>query len=166
VGGDVSVNSEALLMTDFVNLKIKPTQSLKCAYKGRVYARVLVDDRICIIIYVYTVFLKNKGGNWKIPKWRVVQKLQNKVRLHHLIYKKLMYSVLFFFGFVVGVYAATVAATPFFYSGMEIALASLRGGCTVNYWCALETRSSVMDIPYIFYFFLLIFWVKFDCIKK
>jgi hypothetical protein len=35
-GGDVPVDSEALLVTDFVNLKIKLGQSFGCAHKGRV----------------------------------------------------------------------------------------------------------------------------------
>jgi hypothetical protein len=58
VGGDVSINSEAFLVTDFVNLKIKPTQSFRRAHRNRVYVRVLVSDRICMSIYVYSVFLK------------------------------------------------------------------------------------------------------------
>jgi hypothetical protein len=32
-GGDVPVDSETLLVTDFVNLKIKPTQSFEVAHK-------------------------------------------------------------------------------------------------------------------------------------
>jgi hypothetical protein len=35
LGGDVLVNSESLLMTDFVNLKIKPTQSFRGAHRNR-----------------------------------------------------------------------------------------------------------------------------------
>jgi hypothetical protein len=34
VGGDVPVDSETLLVTDFVNLKIKPTQSFGGAHRG------------------------------------------------------------------------------------------------------------------------------------
>jgi hypothetical protein len=40
VVGDVSVDSKTLLMTNFVNLKIKLTQSFECAYR----------DRVCVII--------------------------------------------------------------------------------------------------------------------
>jgi hypothetical protein len=36
VGGDASVHSDTLLMIDFVNLKIKLTQSFRCAHRGRV----------------------------------------------------------------------------------------------------------------------------------
>jgi hypothetical protein len=34
VGGDVPIDSEALLVTDFVNLKINPTQSFEGAHRG------------------------------------------------------------------------------------------------------------------------------------
>jgi hypothetical protein len=37
IGDDVSINSEIFLMTDFMNLKIKSTQSFKCAHKNRMY---------------------------------------------------------------------------------------------------------------------------------
>jgi hypothetical protein len=42
VRGDVPVDSDALLVTDFVNLKIKPAQSFKDAHKGRVCMRVFI----------------------------------------------------------------------------------------------------------------------------
>jgi hypothetical protein len=60
VGGDVSVDSKTLLMTDFINLKIKPDQSFEDAYMGRVRVRVFIglSDHTYINIYVYTVFLK------------------------------------------------------------------------------------------------------------
>jgi hypothetical protein len=60
VGGDVPVDSEALLVTDFVNLKIKPTQSFRGAHRGRVCVRVFigVSAHTCISICIYTVFLK------------------------------------------------------------------------------------------------------------
>jgi hypothetical protein len=41
VGGDLPVNSEAFLMTDFVNLKINPTQSFVCAHR----------DRMCVCVH-------------------------------------------------------------------------------------------------------------------
>jgi hypothetical protein len=54
---DVPVNSDTLLMIDFVNLKIKLTQSFRCAYRGRMCVRVFIriSDRMCIC----TVILKN-----------------------------------------------------------------------------------------------------------
>jgi hypothetical protein len=35
MGGDFPVNSDVLLVTDFMNLKIKPTQSFGGAHTGR-----------------------------------------------------------------------------------------------------------------------------------
>jgi hypothetical protein len=60
VGGDVSVDSETLSVTDFVNLKIKPAQFFRCAHKGRVCVRVFigVSAHTCMSIYVCKVFLK------------------------------------------------------------------------------------------------------------
>jgi hypothetical protein len=47
-------------MTDFVNLKIKPTQSFGGVYRGsvRVHIFIEVSARTCMSIYVCTVFLK------------------------------------------------------------------------------------------------------------
>jgi hypothetical protein len=58
VGGDISIDSEPLLVTDFVNLKIKLAQPFKCAHKGRMYVRVFIwmSAHTCMSIYVYTVF--------------------------------------------------------------------------------------------------------------
>jgi hypothetical protein len=60
VGGDVLINSEALLVTDFVNLKIKPVQSFRGAHRGRVCVRVFIEisDYTCMSIYIFIVFLK------------------------------------------------------------------------------------------------------------
>jgi hypothetical protein len=62
VGGDVPVDSEALLVTDFINLKIKSVQSFEGAHKGRMYMHVFiwVSVHMCMSIYVCTVFLKKK----------------------------------------------------------------------------------------------------------
>jgi hypothetical protein len=62
VGGDVPVDSEALLVTDFMNLKIKPAQSFGGAHKDRVCLRVFigVNARTCMSIYACTVFLKKR----------------------------------------------------------------------------------------------------------
>jgi hypothetical protein len=49
VGGDVSVNRETFLVTDFVNFKIKLTQSFKCAHRGRVCVRVFIG----VSSYIY-----------------------------------------------------------------------------------------------------------------
>jgi hypothetical protein len=60
VGGDVIVDSETLSVTDFMNLKIKLTQSFGGAHRGRVCVRVFigVSAHTCMSIYVCTVFIK------------------------------------------------------------------------------------------------------------
>jgi hypothetical protein len=49
VRDDVSVDSEILLMIDFVNLKIKPTQSFRGAHRDR----VCVHKYGCSYVYEY-----------------------------------------------------------------------------------------------------------------
>jgi hypothetical protein len=68
VRDDVPVDSETLLVTDFINLKIKLSQFFEGANRGRVCVRVFigVSTHTCINIYIYTVFLKN--GESKIKK--------------------------------------------------------------------------------------------------
>jgi hypothetical protein len=53
VGRDVTV-SEKLLMTDFMNHKIKSDQSFECVHRGRIYMRMFigVSARTCINICV------------------------------------------------------------------------------------------------------------------
>jgi hypothetical protein len=48
------------VVTDFMNLKIKPTQSFGGAHRGSVYVRVFIgmSAHTYISIYVYAVFLK------------------------------------------------------------------------------------------------------------
>jgi hypothetical protein len=60
VGGGVPVDSDALLLTDFVNLKIKLAQSFEGAHTDRVDVRAFigVSDHTCMSICIYTVFLK------------------------------------------------------------------------------------------------------------
>jgi hypothetical protein len=60
VGGDDPVDSNALLVTDFVNLKIKPAQSFRCAHRNRVCVRIFigVSAHTCMSICVCTAFLK------------------------------------------------------------------------------------------------------------
>jgi hypothetical protein len=64
VRDDVSINSETLLVTDFVNLKIKLTQSFKCAHKDRMCVHIFIrmSTRTCINIYVCTVILKKAAS--------------------------------------------------------------------------------------------------------
>jgi hypothetical protein len=60
VRGDVPINSDTLSVIDFVNLKIKPTQSFIGAHRDRmcIYIFIEVNTRMCMSIYVYTIFLK------------------------------------------------------------------------------------------------------------
>jgi hypothetical protein len=60
VVGDVPIDSETLLVTDFVNLNIKPAQSFEGAHKGKMCVCMFIEvsARTCMSICVYTVFLK------------------------------------------------------------------------------------------------------------
>jgi hypothetical protein len=71
VRGDVSVDSDALLVTNFMNLKIKPTQSFEGAHRGQMYMRVLIEvsAHTCMSICVCTVLLKKSKGLTLINKW-------------------------------------------------------------------------------------------------
>jgi hypothetical protein len=71
VGGDIPIDSDVILVTDFVNLKIKPTQSFRCVHRDRmcVYIFIEVSIRISINIYISIVFLEKKitGGRGQHP---------------------------------------------------------------------------------------------------
>jgi hypothetical protein len=60
VKDDVLIDSETFFVTDFVNFKIKLTQSFRDAHKVRVcvYIFIGVSTHTCINIYVYIIFLK------------------------------------------------------------------------------------------------------------
>jgi hypothetical protein len=62
VGGDVSVDNETFLVTNFVNLKIKLTQSFKDAHKDKICVCVFigVSTHMLMSIYVCSVFLNKK----------------------------------------------------------------------------------------------------------
>jgi hypothetical protein len=62
VGGVIPVDSDALLVTDFVNLKIKLDQSFKGAHRGGVCVRVFigVSAHTCMSICVCIVFIKKR----------------------------------------------------------------------------------------------------------
>jgi hypothetical protein len=62
VRGNVSVDNDVLLVTDFVNLKIKSAQSFRNVHRGRIYVYVFiyVSAHTCISIYVCNVFLKKE----------------------------------------------------------------------------------------------------------
>jgi hypothetical protein len=67
---DVPVDSEMILVTDFINLNIKLTQFFRGIHKDRVcvHAFIGVSTHTCISIYIYTVFLKKKCGGCR-PRW-------------------------------------------------------------------------------------------------
>jgi hypothetical protein len=57
---NVLIDSETLFVTNFVNLKIKPTQSFRGVHRDRmcVYVFIGVSAHTCMSICIYTVFLK------------------------------------------------------------------------------------------------------------
>jgi hypothetical protein len=68
VKDDFPVDSETLLVTDFVNLKIKSAQSFRSGHRGRMYVRVFIEiiARTCMSICVSQKQGKNGGNNhWK-----------------------------------------------------------------------------------------------------
>jgi hypothetical protein len=58
VEGDVSVESEALLVTDFMNLKIKSVQSFKNAHKSKMCVYVSECSYIYKYLYLYHILKK------------------------------------------------------------------------------------------------------------
>jgi hypothetical protein len=60
LGDDAPVDSDTLLVTDFVNLKIKSAQFFGDAHRNKVCVHmfICVSAHTCISICVYTVFLK------------------------------------------------------------------------------------------------------------
>jgi hypothetical protein len=70
VGCDVLIESDVLLVSDFVNLKIKSTQSFRGVHRGRLCVRVFTEmsARTCMSICVYTVFIKKSDDNNNIVR--------------------------------------------------------------------------------------------------
>jgi hypothetical protein len=65
VVGDVLIDSETLLVIDFMNLNIKSTQFFGCAHRDRVCVYVIaVSAHTFMNIYGCTIFLKNKFINF------------------------------------------------------------------------------------------------------
>jgi hypothetical protein len=62
VGGDIFIDSETFLMTDFINFKIKSTQSLKNDYRSKMYVYIFIkmSAHTYTSIYIYTIFLKKR----------------------------------------------------------------------------------------------------------
>jgi hypothetical protein len=63
MGGDVFIDSEMFLITDFISLKIRPTQFFKGVPKDKIYIYIYmfikISSRTYINIYIITVFQKN-----------------------------------------------------------------------------------------------------------
>jgi hypothetical protein len=66
VRDDVSVDNKSLLMTDFVNLKIKPIQSFRYANKDRLCVHVFIGVSAHIYIYmsIYISTVLKKQEPW------------------------------------------------------------------------------------------------------
>jgi hypothetical protein len=67
VGDDIFINSETLLVTEFVNFKIKLTQSFEGIRRGRICICIFigVSAHTYISICVYIMFLKNPKCKYK-----------------------------------------------------------------------------------------------------
>jgi hypothetical protein len=62
---DVFVDSETLLVIDFVNIKIKSIQSFRCTYRDKIYIRIFigVSTYTYINIYIYIMFVKKEASS-------------------------------------------------------------------------------------------------------
>jgi hypothetical protein len=58
--GDVPIDSETLLMTNFVNFKIKSTQSFECAHRDSVCVHVFIGEYIYVYEYLSRISKKTK----------------------------------------------------------------------------------------------------------
>jgi hypothetical protein len=65
VRDNVPVDSDTLLVTDFMNLKIKSIQSFRCVHRGKMYVHMLIGVSVhtYMSICIYTVFLKEMITN-------------------------------------------------------------------------------------------------------
>jgi hypothetical protein len=68
VKDDILVDSDALLVTDFVNFKIKLAQSFGWTHVGMMCVCVFIEMSAYtyINIYIYTIFLKNWDIWWNL----------------------------------------------------------------------------------------------------
>jgi hypothetical protein len=57
VGADIIIDSNTLLVTDFMNLKIKPTQFFKGTHRDMMYMYIFIEvsDHL---YFIYTLFIK------------------------------------------------------------------------------------------------------------
>jgi hypothetical protein len=58
-GGDIPIDNDTLLVIDFMNLKIKSTQSFRGAHMNRMCVYIHIDDYLYMYKYLYfNIFLK------------------------------------------------------------------------------------------------------------
>jgi hypothetical protein len=79
VRDDILIDSETLLMTDFVNLKIKPAQSFKIDHRGRVCVHVFIGVSAHMCISTHPLYC--------VSKKRILEIL-NMLKLCHIILVK------------------------------------------------------------------------------
>jgi hypothetical protein len=60
MGGNIFVDSDVLLVTDFMNIKIKLVQSFRGTHRGSVCVIIVVSGHTCMGICVYIVFFKKE----------------------------------------------------------------------------------------------------------
>jgi hypothetical protein len=58
VGGDVPIDSDMLLMTDFINFKIKLTQSFRINHRSNACICVFIDVNMYKYLYLYYISKK------------------------------------------------------------------------------------------------------------
>jgi hypothetical protein len=63
VRGDIRVDSDVHLVTDFLNLKIKSTQSFGCVHRGRVCVCVYRGGSSYVYIYLHHILV----GQYSAP---------------------------------------------------------------------------------------------------
>jgi hypothetical protein len=75
LGCDVPIDNDVLLVTDFINLKIKSVQSFRGAHTDRVYVYIFirVSAHTCMNIYIYTVFSKKHMFSSKLTRIYTIQ---------------------------------------------------------------------------------------------
>jgi hypothetical protein len=61
VEDDIPVDSETLLVVDFMNLKIKPVQSFRDAHRGRMYVYVYRSECSYMYKYLYLYCVSKKN---------------------------------------------------------------------------------------------------------
>jgi hypothetical protein len=68
MGDDVFIDNDTLLLTDFVNLKIKSTLSFGCVHKDMmcVHVFIWVSARMYINICICTIFLKKNKREYTL----------------------------------------------------------------------------------------------------